>query len=372
VLLDDIKKLPSFLSKEKVMEIFDMIKENPNLKSIDYFKNLEETKELWSPAFRKENFLLRIRSTQRIERMNRSIKTKISSKVTLNELFLRLLSLHEEITNHDFEDQEMTSLITHYSLLNGCPILKSINDHISLYAYEQTLLQLGNSLSWQLQEKEDHFQLFQNEYSLKVEKIGEDLLYCSCYYSRSMRIPCQHILACILKFYEKKEENMDHQEERIFQNKYLKNILEHFDRKWLFRDLIKEDEELLHFIRKFSFEVQENSKDSSEDQEENDVQEIEGIDARIEVRESEEVFNQKETSILVKLRKDKAIEDSFKESITDLKNPDVAKTVGRPPKDKRELNFIEQIAGKNKRKSLDSIAPNNLKKIRLSFTLNNY
>jgi len=131
-------------------------------------------KEFWCPAFRKEHFLMRTKSTQRIERMNRNIKSKVSSRITLNELFLRLLSLQEELTNHDLEDQEISTLITHHTLFNGCPILLNIQDLVSPYAYQMTLLQLGDSLSWEMQDNNDSFKLKQNDYLTSVQKVGEE------------------------------------------------------------------------------------------------------------------------------------------------------------------------------------------------------
>jgi len=156
--------------------------------------------------------------------------------MTLNELFLRLLNLHEEVTNHDFEDQEIRNIQVNHTFLAQSPILLSIQDDLSIYAYEMTLLQLGSSLSWCIVQKPTYFQIQQNGYTRKVNIVEEGLLECDCYYYTSMRMPCQHILACILKFYENQNESTDDEEEEKFpRNKYVENVLKYFDTRWLKR-----------------------------------------------------------------------------------------------------------------------------------------
>ena len=192
--------------------------------------------------------------------------------MTLNELFLRLLNLHEEVTNHDFEDQEIRNIQVNHTFLAQSPILLSIQDDLSIYAYEMTLLQLGSSLSWCIVQKPTYFQIQQNGYTRKVNIVEEGLLECDCYYYTSMRMPCQHILACILKFYENQNESTDdEEEEKSPRNKYAENVPKYFDTRWLKRELLNE-EELLNFIKNYKFKSNQSSLDESK--EENKVRTI--------------------------------------------------------------------------------------------------
>jgi len=49
------------------------------MSKIGYLDDLFDTLEVWCSAFRKEKFLLRARTTQRVENTNKLLKARISA-----------------------------------------------------------------------------------------------------------------------------------------------------------------------------------------------------------------------------------------------------------------------------------------------------
>ena len=143
--------------------------------------------------------MLRTRSSQRVERANRMLKGKVSAQISLNELFLRLINLHQDMSNHDITLQEKEQMLKAHDLIPNSPILEEIENKVSCYAYQFTVLNIGHALSWKVLNKPIYFKVYQEseEDALKVHKIN-NLLVCSCYFYSSMKIPCQHILACLI------------------------------------------------------------------------------------------------------------------------------------------------------------------------------
>ena len=86
-LLTDIENLPYCLSQTDFESVIGQISQDEFLSKISYLSNLEENKEEWCTAYKKDSFILRTRTSQRVERMNWSLKSKISSQITLKELF---------------------------------------------------------------------------------------------------------------------------------------------------------------------------------------------------------------------------------------------------------------------------------------------
>ena len=77
--------------------------------------------------------MLRARTTQRAERTNRNVKSKVTSQISLNELLIRLLSLHTETSNHDFDDTDKDVLwIANQNIQN--PVLNVLQDKITPYS----------------------------------------------------------------------------------------------------------------------------------------------------------------------------------------------------------------------------------------------
>jgi len=53
--------------------------ESKRMSKIGYLDDLFDTLEVWCSAFRKEKFLLRARTTQRVENTNKLLKARISA-----------------------------------------------------------------------------------------------------------------------------------------------------------------------------------------------------------------------------------------------------------------------------------------------------
>jgi len=243
-LLVDIINLPYCLSQKAVEEVFNKIKENEFLSTIDYFETLEDTKHIWCAAYRKNQFTLRARTSQRIERLNRTLKSKISANVTLNELFFRLVTLHEEKGNHDFEQAEFEEIRTFHSITES-PIMKSIEGVVTKYAYGLTLLNIGRAMGFSSTNKPNMFVLKKEEEEpVYVFKQPNKLLSCDCYFYKTMLIPCMHILACLIR-------STDTESNR----QYLENVPNLFHERWKFKEQLS-DNQLLNFIKEFKLNKQ--------------------------------------------------------------------------------------------------------------------
>lgn len=235
--------MPYCLSRSIVEEIFERINKDKLLSKIDYFKKLYDQKYEWSAAFHKDKLTLRSRTSQRVERINRSIKSKISFHISLNELFLRLLNLSFELTNHDIEDSQLTEISTAIHLFANCPLMLSIQDKVSSYSYNLTLLNLAKVVSWKVIQKDSNFIAYQSqiEYGFLMENMKPNTLNCDCYFSKSMGLPCDHILACLIHMPETKTNKI-----------YVENLIKCFNKRWELSEE-KEDEKLLNFIKEFQF-----------------------------------------------------------------------------------------------------------------------
>jgi len=132
--------------------------------------------------------------------MNWSLKSKVSSQITLNELFLRILSLHNEITNHDIEEKEHAEICTGLNLFANCPILNVLQNKISSYAYHFMVLNLAKSLNWKIIQSPTVFTVYkvEKDQGFAVKKLKSAFLERSCYFTTSMCIPCEHIVACLV------------------------------------------------------------------------------------------------------------------------------------------------------------------------------
>ena len=149
-LLTDILNLPFCLTQTDFEKCFDKISEDNFLSTVPYFNSLYEEKEEWAAAFRKDKFLLRVRTTQRVENTNKMLKSRISAQIPLNELFFRLMNLHHDLYNHDLSASEMDHIIKADKMIQRCPILEVVRDKISYYAQSFTLLNIFMAQSWQV------------------------------------------------------------------------------------------------------------------------------------------------------------------------------------------------------------------------------
>src|SRR5687768_13323140 len=95
------------MSKTTVDDVLPKATNHEYLKDINYITELENAKQEWSVAYRKHSFTLRAKTSQRVERMHRTIKTLVSPHTSLNEMLVRMTQLQLKLTNHDFEENEL-------------------------------------------------------------------------------------------------------------------------------------------------------------------------------------------------------------------------------------------------------------------------
>jgi len=61
--------------------------------------------------------MLRTRSSQRVERAHMILQGKVSAQISLNELFLRLINLHQDMLNHNITPQEKEQVLKAHDLI---------------------------------------------------------------------------------------------------------------------------------------------------------------------------------------------------------------------------------------------------------------
>ena len=381
-LLVDIQNLPYCLSQTAVNKVFESIYEDEFLSTKDYFRSLEETKDKWCAAFRKDRFTLRTRSTQRVENTNKLLKNKLSSQITLNELFVRLFSMHLDLNNHDLDNNELTQIAKANNLLSKSPILESIQDKVSVYVYKLTVLNLANALSWKVSNKPLYFKVYidDEENFTKVTKKG-NLLICSCYFSTSMGLPCEHILSCLV-----------HSTDTVTNRQYMQAIMNHFDERWYQNEeesLKFYDSEILEFIIQYNFLKNSKKKPlktvsqlSSEKAEKksvvNDVKDENDEKNRLDfnnehlsveeklnelsLHEEAQYMHQNKKQMQIKIER-KSLQPSTTTNPNLLLNPFEVKTVGRPPEVKRIPSYFEKTYA-TKRKPQGELPRDDLKKIK--------
>lgn len=192
------------------------------------------------------------------------LKTKVSAQISLNELFLRLMNLHEEMSNHDITLNKTELLLQSHTLIPDFEVLEEIEGKVSCYAYHFTVLNLAQGLKWRVQNKPLYYKVFQEkeEDGLKIFK-KNNLLSCSCYFYCNMKIPCQHILVCLIR-------STDTEGHKIL----MQNLLQLYHPRWYVNEEEeKEVEKLKIFVKNFQFDeksrqnqIQEEIKNQKEDE----------------------------------------------------------------------------------------------------------
>ena len=73
--------------------------------------------------------------------------------------------------------------------------MKSIEGKVSAYN-----LNLAKSMNWKIIQKPFIMKVYQDEVedSIIVKKTKQNILTCECYFSKSMGIPYEHIIACLV------------------------------------------------------------------------------------------------------------------------------------------------------------------------------
>jgi len=294
------------------------------------------------------------------------LKSNISSQITLNELFVRLINLHEDLYNHDICEFEREAILKASSVINKSPILNAIGK-VSSYAYHFTVLNIAKALTWKVSNKPIYYKVYEadEDYAFKVYKKNQ-ILTCDCYFASSMKLPCEHIIACLI-----------HSTDTESHKSYLNNILLLYHERWHENDNVfnaDEEDKLCSFIKQYHFEKKVNSSQQS-DLENNDEKEIsKEIPGNIQNNQDEEQKENNpfdETDEVLKPIENLDQEAIESEKITRKKvlNPNDAKTVGRPPDVKRYPFFFEKKLSARKRKPSGELQNDGLKKVKKFITL---
>ena len=85
------------------------------------------------------------------------------------------------------------------NLIIKSPILEGIDEHVSTYAHQFTVLNMVSALSWKVSSKPSYFKVSQEneEHSVKVYNKNHTSS-CNCYLACNMKMPCEHVLACLI------------------------------------------------------------------------------------------------------------------------------------------------------------------------------
>jgi len=222
----------------------------------------------------------------------------------------------------------------------------SIQDKVSSYSYNLTLLNLAKAMSWKVIQKDSNFIAYQSqiEYGFLVENMRPNTLNCDCYFSKSMGLPCDHILACLIHMPETKTNKI-----------YVENLIKCFNERWELSEE-KEDEKLLNFIKEFQFVPKKLIKKSKNQK--STADQMEEKKSKIKI-----ILSENKIERILKQEKSEEEEEKNSQNRYNLTNPPVVVTCGRPPQEKRTPSYVEIYA--KKRKAEASVTHEKLKATKL-------
>ena len=197
-LYDDYINLPFEPSKEKynatVLNVSKSeLSSDENKKYIEF---IDSFKEKWALAFRKEQFILGIQTTSRMESLHSMIKMLIRSKCSLPELFHRLVEFANGKNYQKQEEKLDNDLI---DLLSKNYILSKIKDVYSDYIYQKCLMSFLKAESYKsTKKKRNTYEVVsydESNINTFIVTVRDNNFNCTCWYSKQWMIPCLHIFA---------------------------------------------------------------------------------------------------------------------------------------------------------------------------------
>jgi len=162
-----------------------------------YIKSLDETKEKWSLAWRKEEFIIGIQTTSRMESLHAMVKKFIRSKNSLPELFLRIIefSLGKNATSEG-EDKIENDFM---EVLSKNIFLSKLKEEYSGFAYNKCMINFVKAQGYKcIKLSRSSFQITNydsNNDTRYIVKIEDSAFLCSCWYAKQWGIPCCHMFA---------------------------------------------------------------------------------------------------------------------------------------------------------------------------------
>jgi len=192
-------KLPFISSKEIYERTLDEISTSEIISDQNkkYIESLHESKEKWSLAFRKEEYILGIQTTSRIESLHGIIKKFIRSKCNLNELFIRLLKLSNGRNYIKEFEESIENEIT--SVLSQNFILSKLKEKYTEFIYNKCLLGYIKAQSYKSTKlKRNCYEVISldpNNSTKFLVKIEDNYLNCNCWFGKQWGIPCLHMFS---------------------------------------------------------------------------------------------------------------------------------------------------------------------------------
>ena len=206
------------------MQIMEQAKDSQCLsdEKKNYLSKISEYKEKWCLAFKKEEQILGIQTTSRLESLNSMTKSIISTKCSLTELIIRLIEFGHVKNSQEREEQKENELLKVFS---KSIVLSHLKERYTDFIYAKCALNFVTALNFKSSKKKtniyevtpiDSTQNF--KYSVEISEFS---LCCTCTYFKQWGIACCHIFSVVniapeklkdyLVFNKRWERNIDFQ-----------------------------------------------------------------------------------------------------------------------------------------------------------------
>jgi len=197
-LYNEIINLPFNNSQKKYEEIKKQILSSKVISQENktYMEKLNDTKEKWCYAYRKDESILGIQTTSRIESLHALMKRNIRSKCSLTELLIRLIEFAHNKNNHQIEEKVDDEIVR---ALSKNTFLTKIKEKYSEYIFDKCILNFVKASNLKSKKKKTHFyevtSTDPNDKQIYTVTIVNSILNCTCFYNMQWGIPCSHMFA---------------------------------------------------------------------------------------------------------------------------------------------------------------------------------
>lgn len=190
--------MPFNFSKTSYEEIFNKVEDSELLSEDfkDYLNQLNKTRDKWCYAFKKNDEIIGVQTTSRIESLHSSMKRLIRTKCSLTEMTLRLLKFaHQTCSPRDFEDNIVQDSLV--EMLSKNAVLVKIQAKYTTYIYNKCLLHYVQSAKYKVTKSRNVYSIVEHEnnqhkYSITLKS---QKFECNCYFWIQWGIPCVHMFA---------------------------------------------------------------------------------------------------------------------------------------------------------------------------------
>jgi len=272
-LYDEIINLPFIASEKKYVEILTQVEESEviPLEKKSYLKNLDGTKEKWCLAYRKEENILGIQTTSRMESLHAMMKSILTSRCSLTELLIRLLDFAFAKSLQESESKTTNEVM---NLLSKNLILSRVKEICSDYIYQKCVMNFVQASNFKVQKKKKGYEVVSMDSNSQRKinvKTFNSKLECECWYYKQWEIPCSHIFSVVNTSPETLMDFLN------FKERWKKEMVYEFD-----------DKDLIEFLKS---QLHEENKDAQT----NDEKES-GLDSSIVIDEENKEENFEDNS----------------------------------------------------------------------------